>query len=255
MSSSVLHTQVPPPSTASFPRQPESPVPPTTANPESLSSPPPRCYSHGVAATQWVPHDDTYGKLSVRFVLRLLMLCLVALAVGFGLSYYALTDGRLFGAVQLGPWTTWPDIGSPTPNPYSRSHIAREGALQLGRSEGLQFVATTDSAGAPLDLSCSYRIEGHVPVSTFWTLLAVDAGWRDLAAPGTAQALRSSEVVRTTEGALLIHVGTQLRPDTWLELAGSGPFSLVMTLYDTTALSGFSSTDMIMPSITAEGCA
>ena len=53
----------------------------------------------------------------MRFVLRLLMSIAVALSLGFGLSYYALTDGRLFGAVSLRPWTAWPDIGSPNPNP------------------------------------------------------------------------------------------------------------------------------------------
>ena len=190
----------------------------------------------------------------MRFVLRLLMSIAVALAVGFGLSYYALTDGRLFGAVTLGPWTTWPDIGSPTPNPYTRGHITRAAALQLGRSEGLQFIATTDSDGLPLDLSCSYRIDGHVPVSTFWTLAAVDEDWVNLAVPDAGAALRSSEIARTDDGALRIHVGTQLRPSNWLELAGSGPFSLVLTLYDTTALSSFASADVTMPSITQEGC-
>ncbi len=190
----------------------------------------------------------------MRFVLRLLMSIAVALSVGFGLSYYALTDGRLFGAVSLGPWTTWPDIGSPSPNPYTSGHITRAAALQLGRSEGLQFVAATDSDGATLDLACTYRLDGHVPVSTFWTLTAVDGDWVNLAAPDTDAALRSSEVIRQPDGALRIHVGTQLRPGTWLELAGSGPFSLVLTLYDTTALSSFASSDLTMPSITLEEC-
>lgn len=191
----------------------------------------------------------------MRFVLRLLMSIAVALSVGFGLSYYALTDGRLFGAVSHGPWITWPDIGSPGPNPYTRGHITREAALQLGRSEGLQFVATTDSDGAPLDLACAYRIDGRVPVSTFWTLSAVDAGWINLAAPGTGAALRSSEIVRQPDGAVRIHVGMRLRPSNWLELAGTGAFSLVLTLYDTTALSSFASSDITMPSITLEDCA
>lgn len=191
----------------------------------------------------------------MRFVLRLLMMIAVALSIGFGLSYYALTDGRFFGAVSLGPWTAWPDIGVPAPNPYTRGHIAREAALQLGRSEGLQFVARTDSAGEPLDLACAYRLDGHVPVSAFWTLAAVDADWTNLAAPGTDAALRSSEIARTNDGALRIHVGTTLRPSNWLELSGSGPFSLVISLYDTIALSGFTSADMVMPTITREGCA
>lgn len=190
----------------------------------------------------------------MRFVLRLLMCIAVALAVGFGLSYYALTDGRLFGAVSLGPWTTWPEIGSPAPNPYARGHITREAALQLGRSEGLQFVATTDSDEAPLNLACSYRIAGRVPVSTFWTLSAVDMDWVNMAAPGTDAALRSSEIVRQSDGAMVIHVGTGLRPGNWLELAGNGDFQLVLTLYDTTALSSFASADMTMPSITMEDC-
>src|SRR5690606_26887775 len=116
------------------------------------------------------------------------------------------------------------------------------------------FVAATDSDGASLDLSCSYRIDGHVPVSTFWTLAAVDPDWVNLAAQGTDAALRSTEVVRASDGALRIHVGRELRPGTWLELAGSGPFSLVLTLYDTTALSSFASADITMPSITMEDC-
>lgn len=190
----------------------------------------------------------------MRFVLRLLMMIAVALVVGFGLSYYALTDGRLFGAVQLGPWTAWPDIGSPQPNPYTRGHITREAALQLGQSEGLTFIANQDSDGAALDLRCSYRLDGRVPVSTFWTLEAIDpVTWANLSAPGTDAAMRSSEIVRV-DNAMLIHVGTHLRPLNWLELTGTGPFSLVMTLYDTTALLGFSSSDTVMPSITSEGC-
>lgn len=191
----------------------------------------------------------------MRFVLRLLLLIAVALGVGFGLSHYALTDGRLFGGAQLGPWVAWPDVGTPTPNPYTRGHLAREAALQLGRAEGLQLVATTDSTGAPLDLGCSYEIQGHVPVSTFWTLSAVDGRWASLAAPGTASSIRSSDIVRTDGGAIRLHVGTRLAPGNWYELAGSGPFSLVINLYDTTALSGFGSSDSTMPVIVRGVCA
>lgn len=179
---------------------------------------------------------------------------IVALSVGFGLSYYALTDGRLFGGVQVGPWAAWPDVGAPSPNPYTRAHIAREAALQLGRSEGLQFIATTDSSGDPLDLSCSYRLDGRVPVSSFWTLSAIDTNWVNLAAPNSEAALRSSEIARENNGTLRIHVGTSLRPGNWLELSGSGSFSLALTLYDTMALSGFGSSDAILPSITREAC-
>lgn len=190
----------------------------------------------------------------MRFVLLLLASIAVALVTGFGLSYYALTDGRLFGAAQIGPWISWPDLGSASPNPYSRGHLTREAALQLGRAEGLKFVANTDSAGETLDLACSYTLEGHVPVSSFWTLVAVDGEGINLAAPGTDLALRSSEIARTSAGATLIHVGKALAPGNWLELSGSGPFALELTLYDTTAFSGFSSDNDTMPAITRGAC-
>ena len=189
----------------------------------------------------------------MRFVLYLLMMIAIALGVGFGSSYYALTDGRLFGVVRAGPWTAWPDIGSGAPNPYTRAHLAREATLQLGQAEGLQFTATTDSLGEPLTLSCGYRIEGKTPLASFWTLVAVDRDGRNLAAPDSDPDIRSSEIARTNDGALLINIGTRLMPQNWLELRGQGPFTLKLTLYDTAVFSGFSS-DESMPSIVREAC-
>jgi hypothetical protein len=189
----------------------------------------------------------------VRFVLYLLMMIAVALGVGFGLSYYALTDGRFFGVARVGPWTAWPDQGSNAPNPYTRGHLAREAALQLGQAEGLQFVATSDSEGEPLSLSCSYRVEGRTPLATFWSLVAVDPAGRNLAAENQPLALRSTEIARANDGSVVINVGTILRPLNWLELAGEGPFQLELTFYDTAVFSGLSS-DESMPSIVREAC-
>lgn len=190
----------------------------------------------------------------MRFVLSLLMMIAVALAVGFGLSYYALTDARMFGVARIGPWTAWPDVGSHAPNPYTRGHLAREAALQLGQAEGVQFLALADSDGEPLMLQCSYRIEGKTPLATFWTLAAVDAQGRNLAAPGQPLALRSTDLARANDGSVLINVGTRLQPQNWLEVTGDGPFTLELTLYDTAVFSGFSS-DESMPSIIRGECA
>ena len=190
----------------------------------------------------------------MRFVLRLLLSIAVALAVGFGLSYYALTDGRLFGVAQVGPWHAWPDVGANAPNPYTRGHLARTAAFELGQSEGLQFTATTDSDGQPLTRACAYRIDGKTPLATFWTLVAQDEAGINIAAPDVAPAIRSSAIARAADGSIIVNVGTRLLPLNWLELSGEGPFRLVLTLYDTAAFSGFSS-DASMPSITRGDCA
>lgn len=190
----------------------------------------------------------------MRFVFYLLMMIAIALTTGFGLSYYALTDGRLFGVARVGPWTAWPDVGANAPNPYTRGHLAREASLQLGQAEGLQFTATTDSDGEPLNLSCGYRIDGRTPLASFWTLVALDPDGRNLAAPDGPLAVRSSDIARANDGSIVINLGTKLMPQNWLELAGSGAFTLKLTLYDTAVFSGFSS-DESMPAITRENCA
>ena len=190
----------------------------------------------------------------MRFVLHLLMMIAVALGVGFGLSYYALTDGRLFGAVEAGPWTAWPDVGTAAPNPYTRGRLSRDAALQLGQAEGVRFTATLDADNRPLSRACSYRVRGTTPLATAWTLVALDEDGRNVAAPDMPLAMRSGELVRRADGTFDIHVGTRLRPGNWLELTGSGPFSLVLTLYDTAVFSGFSS-DVSMPTISRGNCA
>jgi len=190
----------------------------------------------------------------VRFVLHLLLAIAIALGVGFGLSYSALTDGRLFGVARIGPWQAWPDVGAPAPNPYTRAHLARMAGFPLGQAEGLQFLATTDSAGAPLTRDCTYRLAGHTPLATFWTLVALDMEGVNIAAPDAAPALRSSAVIRDNEGAIQVNIGTRLLPLTWLELTGEGPFQLALTLYDTAAFSGFSS-ETTMPALIRGDCA
>lgn len=188
------------------------------------------------------------------FLFRLLFSLGLAVALGFGLSYYALTDGRLFAAARVGPWAAWPDIGQPNPNPYSRAYLARTGVLQLGYAEGMPFTAVTDSAGEALERSCTYRLDGQVPGATFWTLVAIDPEGINIAAEGAALALHSERLARGERGSTQIAVGPDLAPGNWLEVAGTGPFQLVLTLYDAAIFAGGSSSIGVMPEIVREGC-
>ncbi len=190
----------------------------------------------------------------MRFLFNLLMFFLVALLVGFGLSYYALEKGRLFGTVNIGPWTAWPDVGSPTPDPYTRAFISRENVLVLARAEGIRFVADTDSDGQELLRECSYRVDGETPEATFWTLAATHKSGKAVTAPHAAMALNSSRLVRAEDGAFAIFAGPVLSGGNWMEIQGTGPYQLVLTLYDTSIFDGFSSTDNVLPSIIREGC-
>jgi len=187
----------------------------------------------------------------LRFLLNLVLLLVVALGTGFGLSWYALSDGRRFGAYQSGPWSTWLRSGAPDPDPYTRAYLARTGALQLGLSEGIQLIANSDSDGKPLSRDCRYRIDGSTPTATFWTLVPVAADGSPIGQSGVS----SSQIARANDGSIQIYVSRGLAPYNWIEIAGEGSFTLVLTLYDTTLFSGISSNRTTMPSIIREACA
>lgn len=178
----------------------------------------------------------------------------IALLVGFGLSYYALSDGRLVAAREIGPWTVWPAAGNPRPDPYSRAYVARRGVLQLGTSEGLQFVAETDSDGNVLNANCAYEIAGQTPQSAVWTLVALNHKGRNIAASSTLDYLDSQHVVRTQEEPLLLTVSPYLSGGNWLQITPGGTFRLVLTLYDTPALSGGPGDRAELPDITQTEC-
>ena len=190
----------------------------------------------------------------MRTVVYLLMCLSTALGLGFGLSYMALVDRGLFGSFTLGPWVAWTGVGSPEPDPYTRAYVSRSGALQLARAEGIRFVASRDSAGQELDRSCTYRIDGNTPVSSFWTLFAVDRAFRLISREGTALAMNSQRLARTNEGTALVRVGPDLGADNWLEITGEGDFRLVLTLYDSSVFSGFGALVEVLPTILREAC-
>src|SRR5690606_5185360 len=112
------------------------------------------------------------------------------------------------GAIHIGPWIAFPDIGTPDADPYSKARVAREGVLALGRAEGLSFVAEHDTAGDALKRECAYTIEGSFPTARFWTLYAADNSLDAIATgkPRSA-ALHSYEILRQPDNSAIISIG------------------------------------------------
>ena len=186
-----------------------------------------------------------------------LMLLSLAIAIGGGGAsvWYALKIQDGVGAIRIGQWTAFPDIGTPAADPYSKARVAREGVLALGRAEGLSFVAETDAAGDQLKRECSYRIEGGFPTARFWTLYAADQslGVVDTGKPRLA-ALQSYEVLRQADNSVIISVGHHPMSGNWLLTDGSGRMYFVLTFYDTPIASSTGLSDVSLPRIVKAGC-
>ena len=186
-----------------------------------------------------------------------LILATLAIAIGGGAAsvWYTLQAQEGIGAITIGSWTAYPNMGAPGADPYSKARIAREGILALGRAEGLAFFANRDAAGDALSRKCSYTIEGSMPPARFWTLFVAD---RSLAVLGGDRrrkpALNSLSMLRNPDNSFAVAIGPVAAPGNWLSISGDGPMVFVLTLYDTPVSGSTGVADIELPQVLRIGC-
>ncbi|MGP0106569.1 DUF1214 domain-containing protein [Rhodoblastus sp.] len=175
---------------------------------------------------------------------------IAAVALGSAATLVSLQGGPGFGAVRLGAWTSWPQVGDSDIDPYARASLAVDGALPLGAREGAAFIATTDDEGAPLDARCDYHIFGQAPAARFWTLSAYDVDGRLRPNLADRHGLTSSALLRDSDGDFLIEAARDARPGNWLPLGEKSRFILILRAYQArTSAVGGAYEGMSVPSI------
>lgn len=190
----------------------------------------------------------------MRFLIDLAVALVIAVAVGVSSAWFTIERGRLFGAINVGGWTAWPQEGSTDADPYSLAMLARTGELPLGAGEGLSFAADRDADGAPLSGRCAYAVAGQTPPARMWTLTAYDSIGRLMVNVARRPGFHSREIVREADGSFVIAVGASVAPGNWLPIAAVDRFELVLRLYDTPLTTGSQIADLVMPTIRAVNC-
>ncbi len=180
---------------------------------------------------------------------------IAALALGSAATLVSLQGGPGFGAVRLGAWTTWPQVGDSDIDPYARASLAIDGSLPLGAKEGLAFVATTDDDGAPLDARCDYHIFGEAPAARFWTLSAYDVDGHSRPNIAHRFGMTSNSLLRDSDGDFVIEAARQARPGNWLPLGEKSRFILILRAYQSrTSAVGDAYEGVNVPSIARGEC-
>jgi len=186
--------------------------------------------------------------------LLILYALLLALGLGLGSAYLALQGDPPFGSIRLGPWKAWPRLGSSNADPYMRAIVARRGEIPLATGEGLALTAVVDSEGRRLDSGCSYRIGSVTPAARLWTITLYDQEGRLPASELARSGFTSSEILRDANDGFSINLSRDVRPGNWLQLPASGPFSVVLRLYDMPGAAGTGLEASAFPTIERLGC-
>jgi hypothetical protein len=178
------------------------------------------------------------------------------LGIGLGLSsaQYFLDDWIAMRTVREGPWISWPRATAPDADPYTRAFFARHGTLPPPPSESIAFEAVTDSAGAPLQGNCTYRVEGGFPASRAWTLTVSEVSGALMPNPARRYAFNDREALRVKGEPLVIRVGPEAAPGNWVPTRPDRQIKLVARLYDTPLATEALLLDTTMPAIVREDC-
>jgi hypothetical protein len=191
----------------------------------------------------------------LRSILIILAIVVCGVALGGLSAWYSIQRPHGIGAINIGPWTAYPYAGADAIDPYTVARGVADGVVPLGAAEGLVFETETDSGGGTLLLECEYRVEGMTPPSRLWTLGAYDMnGKQARAALGSTSAKYSGAVVRYPDGSFMIQISRRPKPGNWLGVAGSGPFRMLLRLYDTPIAGSTGLSAPSMPTITRGEC-
>lgn len=190
----------------------------------------------------------------MSFVFRALLAVALGTALGLWATQAAVNQGFLFGAVTSGPWAAFPTVGSDRVDPYARAVVARSAYLPVGADEGLAFYATTDSDGRPLSGACVYDLSSDEPSARFWSLGLFDRSGHVVANPAGRYALTSQDVVRL-DHRITIAIASSVQPGNWLPSPSRGPFTLVLSLYESTGGTALAAAaDTVLPVIQRKTC-
>ncbi len=191
----------------------------------------------------------------MRLLLGTLFVLLVAVAVGLGATYYALTQGADFGGLTIGSWTAQPKTGTIDADPYARASIARSGRLPLALGDGLTFLAKSDVSNRPLDGRCDVVLSGITPAARFWTLTLYNVQGELVANSVHRYGFTSEEIVRHPDGHFNIVIAPRANPGNWLPTGGVERYILAMRFYDTSVgVSTKEGREIPMPTVMTRNC-
>ena len=161
-----------------------------------------------------------------------LLAIVVGLAMGLGGAWLSVRGGLGAGSSKFGPWVTSAATGSADADLRTRATVAIAGLLALSAKEAIYFNAAEDSAGAPLDGRCRYRVTGSDPKARWWSITLYGADHFLVANPAQRFSFHMRNVPRTAEGAFAFDVAATGEGDDWLPTGGQERFALTLRAYN-----------------------
>lgn len=137
--------------------------------------------------------------------------------------------------VSNGPWKTNLAVGGQNADLYLRARIAVFGLWALNSSETVYFAANTDSAGQPLDPTCTYTITGN-DVDTRWWSVTAYGDFHFIPNPDNRYSFSQTAIVREADSTWTVTLSPKKQGKNWLPTsAKAGSLGLSFRCYNPSA--------------------
>ncbi|WBX85890.1 DUF1214 domain-containing protein [Sphingosinicella microcystinivorans] len=166
-----------------------------------------------------------------RWGIRLLAVA-AGIALGLGGAWLAVRGGLGAGSAKSGPWVTSAVTGSADADLRTRATVAVAGLLALSAKEAIYFNAGEDSAGAPLDGRCRYRVTGRDPKARWWSITLYGADHFLVANPERRFSFHMRNVPRAGHETFAFDVAPTGEGEAWLPTGGQTRFALTLRAYN-----------------------
>jgi hypothetical protein len=167
----------------------------------------------------------------VRSVLKYLLIFIVALVVGIGTAWWALTGIINLVTIKNGPWRVNLNIGTSQTGMYLKAGVARVGLFALNKSEAVYFVALEDSGGQPLSSNCDYRITGRDFDARWWSITVYGEDFHLIANEKNRYSYFGGAIARNEKNEWTVKLSSKPQEGNWLPAGDNKQLVLNLRLY------------------------
>lgn len=167
----------------------------------------------------------------MRSVLKYLLIFIVALVVGIGTAWWALTGTINLMTIKNGPWRVNLNIGTSQTGMYLKAGVARVGLFALNKSEAVYLVALEDSGGQPLSSNCDYRIVGRDFDARWWSITVYGEDFHLIANEKNRYSYFGGAVARNEKNEWTVKLSSRPQEGNWLPTGNNKQLVLNLRLY------------------------
>jgi hypothetical protein len=152
-------------------------------------------------------------------------------------------------------WVTSSVAGDASASTFVRATIARTALWMLPKTEVVYFITEKDDAGQPLDVHCTYELQGQGDLPARWWSVGIYVDYHFVPNSTNRYSFSKTTVRRDSSGAYTIRASRSPQDGNWLPLGDKdGSVQLMARLYQPDAIVTSDPSSVPLPTVRKVSC-